>query len=993
MTQSELAERVGATRQTIGLIESGNYNPSLKLCIELALALETDLNSLFWYPEEFRDIFQHSFIIVTDIGSTTTKGLLLKRKGDSFEFFAEADVPTTVESPDEDVCIGLKDVISRLSDITGVSLLEKDGHIKVPYITTSSAGGGLQIIVFGLSEKDTGRAAEVTAHGAGGVILRTFTIDDSVPVIEKMRILGQLHPDMVLMAGGMDGGNIAALVRLSEILSISEPTPKFHSDSNIPLVFCGNKDARQFISSVLNEKFDVHIVPNIRPNPDDMNTGPARAKIHELFMENVMERAPGYSKLKKQVKKNIVPTPSGVEKILREYSEKITKNVILVDIGGATTDIFTNIWKDYYRTVAANTGMSYSISNILAEGGVSSVKKHLPVWIEESDMRNYISNKALNPTYVPKAKPEVFVEHATAISGISQAWKRHIRMNFQRVHIGFLDRLKKRVDVDHFQEVFYGQDPEKTFQTSDIDIIIGAGGVLSHAPDPEDNIRILTDSFMPVGITKLVLDKNFKSPHMGVLCSWDRDVALELYSRECLEELALVIVPTGKIERNREVMRVKRDGREYILEGGDILYLKEGGIYEITLDSKFTLNNWASGDRIETELPVLFDCRGRGDSFSGKSLIEFHPWNENKSQPFISEVEREFVSIERGNFSFERSLPYEGEIFLTKGDKVSQSTILGQNTYAPPKIYILDIHSFIGYDKEISPEEIDRGIQIEVGELIDIGQVIFTQKTSFLGESRFRSSVRGFVTDIQPGGLIIVREIQDYSDKPVKINVSGYLQVNPKHIKNFLRFSEGDFVHKGQILSNKIDKQVFKPLTAPSTGMIKEIDTTKGTMTIQYDIDPKPLHAFVAGTVTRVSKGHGVTIEGHGTIIKAIIGFGGENFGQLSETMEEGKVVYTENQIDKTYLLEAEKKGIKGIIAPSISEAEWVSYIEKEMGVALTGDEDIPYTLILTEGFGKRSMNSTYLKLFRQNKGKTVSLSGRTQIRAGVTRPEIIIPD
>jgi len=48
LSQEQLAETIGVTRQTISLIESGNYNPSLKLCIDICKALKKTLNDLFW---------------------------------------------------------------------------------------------------------------------------------------------------------------------------------------------------------------------------------------------------------------------------------------------------------------------------------------------------------------------------------------------------------------------------------------------------------------------------------------------------------------------------------------------------------------------------------------------------------------------------------------------------------------------------------------------------------------------------------------------------------------------------------------------------------------------------------------------------------------------------------------------------------------------------------------------------------------------------------
>jgi len=89
----------------------------------------------------------------------------------------------------------------------------------------------------------------------------------------------------------------------------------------------------------------------------------------------------------------------------------------------------------------------------------------------------------------------------------------------------------------------------------------------------------------------------------------------------------------------------------------------------------------------------------------------------------------------------------------------------------------------------------------------------------------------------------------------------------------------------------------------------------------------------------------------------------------------------------------AATSGVKGIIAPSLNNSEWVSFYGQEIGVALTGDEKIPFTLILTEGFGSMEMRKEHLEFFRNYNGKTVSLSGRTQIRAGVTRPKIYVFD
>ena len=123
-TQAELAEMVGVTRQTVGLIEAGNYNPSLKLCIDLSLALDKTLDELFWLGDKLEQLMQFDNILITDIGSTTTKGLLLGKVNSKFKFVAEADVATTVEKPTEDVKIGVMNIAGMIL-ITMFILLEK----------------------------------------------------------------------------------------------------------------------------------------------------------------------------------------------------------------------------------------------------------------------------------------------------------------------------------------------------------------------------------------------------------------------------------------------------------------------------------------------------------------------------------------------------------------------------------------------------------------------------------------------------------------------------------------------------------------------------------------------------------------------------------------------------------------------------------------------------------------------------------------------------
>ena len=938
-------------------------------------------------------------LIITDVGSTTTKALLLRRSPDnSLHFVDSADVPTTVEDPFEDVCIGVARAISKLESQTGENLSRGKGMPSVPYLSTSSAGGGLQMIVFGLTSVETGKIAENTASNAGGVILKMFSIDDDLQAVEKMMAIQNLHPDMIMLAGGTDGGAVAGVVRLAELLALSKPQPKFRQTMKIPLIFCGNTFAREFIRDVLEESFDIHIVDNVRPSLTELNTEPARNEVHRLFMENVMERAPGYSELKNYVVSDILPTPTGVENILKLYSNHVDTSVLMMDMGGATTDIFSCITGEYSRTVAANTGMSYSIANVLSKAGITKLMKYLPGGFDKDRVRDYIYNKTIFPTYIPGNESEVLVEQAAAICGTESSWKEHLDSCYKTSRIGFLDRLKSR-NRKMFEETFLTSE-ENSFHLSDIKIIIGSGGIIAHS-DRYRAFWILAEGFRPFGITRLTVDRNFRSPHLGVLSEIDSKAALDLFLEECLEDIGWIVSPTGKISEGDNVLEVndRNTGNSWKLSGGDLLFLNSGGNLEFVPDDNVSLGNGCS--HLNTELPVLIDCRGHGDDAIEKPLASSGiPEFTHTISEFVQTIRPEHGDLITGEWDMEYRLPYKGDLFVKKGDSVEHGTVLGENRFDPPRLYMIDLNRIPGYDRHLTPEEIHSGLLIKEGDKVKLNAPLYkVHRTGLQGfDFTFHSTVRGRVTKIEKTGIIVLREIQDYDEKPHKINIAKPLDIKPKHIRGYLKVGIDRFVEAGQVIASDMSNGKAVTVISPTSGVLKEIDTKKGTVTVQYDISPIKMFCHVSGTVTEILPDHLVRVSGNGTRLNGVIGFGGDNSGVLTridsarnDQFKKDCIAFSTAPVDLEFLKLASDAGVSGIIAPSIPASDWVRYSGEELGVAITGDEDIPFTLILTSGFGSFGMNEECAEFLNNSIGKIAGISGRTQIRAGVTRPMVIV--
>ncbi|SVA47926.1 uncharacterized protein METZ01_LOCUS100780, partial [marine metagenome] len=335
-------------------------------------------------------------ILATDCGSTTTKAILIEYIDGEYRLSHRGEAPTTVEAPFEDVTRGVLNATMEVEELSGRKLIDGDNIITPQedstgvdiYISTSSAGGGLQMMVAGVVKSMTGESAERAALGAGSIVMDVLASNDGRKPHEKITRIRQLRPDMILLSGGIDGGTTKHVVELAEILAAANPQPRLGQNYKLPVIYAGNKKATPDIKKTLGELTDLDVTENIRPVLEQENLKPSRDKIHDLFMEHVMQQAPGYKKLMSWTDAPIMPTPGAVGALIEMVAKRESISVVGVDIGGATTDIFSVFQEQFNRTVSANLGMSYSICNVLSEATLPNVLRWVPFDIDEKELTN-----------------------------------------------------------------------------------------------------------------------------------------------------------------------------------------------------------------------------------------------------------------------------------------------------------------------------------------------------------------------------------------------------------------------------------------------------------------------------------------------------------------------------------------------------------------------------------------------------------------------------
>jgi uncharacterized protein (TIGR01319 family) len=558
-------------------------------------------------------------ILATDCGSTTTKAILIEKKGDEYRLVVRGEAPTTVEAPFEDVTRGALNSVKEVEELTGREILDGEkiiypskGNRGVDiYVSTSSAGGGLQMMVAGVVKEMTAESAARAALGAGAIVMDVIATNDRRRPHKRIELIRDLRPDMILLSGGIDGGTVSHVVELSETIEAADPRPRFGTGYELPVIFAGNVDAREAVKEALEEKTALSIVDNLRPVLERENLRPARDAIHELFMEHVMAHAPGYKKLMEWTDVPIMPTPGAVGAIIQTIAERQNINVMGVDIGGATTDIFSVFDGIFNRTVSANLGMSYSVSNVLSEAGMENVLRWIPFSMIRDDLGNRVRNKMIRPTTVPMSLKELKMEQALAREALRLALKQHKEMA-----VGLKGVQQERTISDAFEQVSTGATLVNMMK---LNLIVGSGGALSHAPRRAQAAFMLIDSFQPEGVTGLAVDSIFMMPHLGVLSTVHKKAATEVFDKDCLIRLGTCIAPTGKAPEGRKALEIEMGSEVIKINAGDMVLvpLADGEkVAAVIKPSKYFDMGEGKGKEVEASITggvvgVIVDCRGR----------------------------------------------------------------------------------------------------------------------------------------------------------------------------------------------------------------------------------------------------------------------------------------------------------------------------------------------------------------------------------------------
>lgn len=468
--------------------------------------------------------------LAIDFGSTYTKLTAIDIKNKKILDTSKA--LTTIKS---DVTIGYKEAFDKLIYKLEEKLNKTD--YKITYKRAcSSAAGGLKIIAIGLVPELTTTAAKKAALSAGGRVIKTFGFALSDDHIEE---INNTEYDMILLCGGTDGGNKEYVLKNAKKLS----------EKNIskPVIFAGNSEVQEEIKEIFEKKnLDFYLCENVMPVVNKLNIEPLREIIRKVFMKNII-KAKGMENIQKDITDIIMPTPTAVLKAAELFSKGLSEmsssekenlgNVIVIDIGGATTDIHSvglglpkdnniqlNGMEEPYlkRTVEGDLGMRYSAMSLYEVTTLNKIREYLNSKYSKVAIKEEFKYRQSFPEFVSEDEEDIIFDEMMAMICTEISMNRHV---------GMLESLYSPMGTLFVQR---GKD------LTNVKYIIGTGGVIINSRNP---FKILDKavydendpSLLKPKYPKYLVDKEYIMSALGVLAMDFPDIAFNLMKEYLIE--------------------------------------------------------------------------------------------------------------------------------------------------------------------------------------------------------------------------------------------------------------------------------------------------------------------------------------------------------------------------------------------------------------------------------------------------------------------------
>lgn len=538
-------------------------------------------------------------ILAVDFGSVRTRALLFDVVENTYRLVARSQSRTTDSYPADDLSVGMERVLNDITEATGRAFLDATNTVITParsdgtgidlFAITASIGRPLRAVVIGLVPSLSIASAVRAASGTYIEVVNTVSLEDGRDMEGRLNAILLSYPDVVIIAGGTEGGATQAVVQLAETVRLA--VSLLQQERRPSVVYTGNSVLNTLMTDLFAGVSPLLLAENVRPNLRDEHLDSVRMQLNKAFDRVKEYRNRSFATIGKMSQTGVLPTGQSYS-ILADFIGKTTGEAIaLVDVGSSTSTLAASMDARVVTSIRTDLGLGQSAPMLLETVEDGAIAEWLPFEPAPSELSNYALNKSLRPATIPQSLRELFIEQAFLKAGT--------------------------------HNLIVEANAEWASHTLPFDRVIAAGAAFTGTGHPAYDALLILDAVQPTGVTVLQSDPYGLIAGMGAIASHVPEAVIQLIDGDSFWMLGTCISAGGtpRLDRPALILKITPEGEDEAIEqtvmGGHLwvyplpagqkaeVYVKTGATTSINGQRSVKLT--VEGGQVG----LIFDARGR----------------------------------------------------------------------------------------------------------------------------------------------------------------------------------------------------------------------------------------------------------------------------------------------------------------------------------------------------------------------------------------------
>ena len=483
-------------------------------------------------------------LLALDVGAANTRAVLFDVIEGEYRFVASGVAPSTAEAPFKDVSEGARNAIQALQAILQKTLLDPSRNLILPaqpdgsgvdsLVLTISAGPSVKTLVVGLLKDVSLDSARRLTESTYARIMDTISLGDQRKPEQQIDTILRIRPDMVVIAGGTDGGASRSVQKLLEPIGLASYL--LPEEKRPAVLFAGNVKLTENVKNLVGSlASSVHFSPNIRPSLQTEDIDPAESELANMFVRIRKKQLRGLDVLDIWAGGHTLPTAYATGRMVRFLSKVYgsNKGMLSVDIGASSTVIAAGFKHKSVLKVFPQFGLGENLPHLPKYTTIEDILRWSTLDIPASAVVDYLHQKALYPATIAATKEDFVLAQSVAKQALYLAMQA-ARRDFPKDTAAIKPTL-----------------------TPLFDPIIAGGAALSDASHPGLSLLLLLDSIQPVGMTTVILDQNNLMPMLGAAASQNNILPVQVLESGAFLSVGTAISPVVSAKYGTPILKAR----------------------------------------------------------------------------------------------------------------------------------------------------------------------------------------------------------------------------------------------------------------------------------------------------------------------------------------------------------------------------------------------------------------------------------------------------